>query len=270
MNRILISIGPFTIYWYSFLILMAVIIGSNIAIKYSKKLNIPPTFISDMILELILSAIIGARLYYVIFNLDAYKENIFDIFKIWEGGLAIYGAIIAGVAYIYYYCKKKNQRFIKILDICSLSLLLGQAIGRWGNFFNSEAYGGITTYEHLAKMRIPAFIINGMYIDGAYRQPTFLYESLWCLIGVLILHFMRKRSSNKTGKQISFYLIWYGIGRFVIEQLRTDSLYLGEFRISQLVSIILIIIGIVGNIIVYKNNHQKLPKTVTGGTDGRI
>lgn len=269
MDRILISIGPFTIYWYSFLMLVAVLIGSNIAIKYSEKLNMSTTIISDMLLGLILSAIVGARIYYVLFNLNAY-ENIIDIFKVWEGGLAIYGAIIAGIIYIFYYCKKKQISFIRILDICSLSLLLGQAIGRWGNFFNSEAYGAITTYEHLQAQRIPAFIINGMYIEGAYRVPTFLYESIWCLIGVVILYLIRKRNSHKLGKQISFYLIWYGIGRFFIEQMRTDSLYIGTFRISQIVSIIIIAIGLIGSILVYKNNHQKISNTVEGGTDGRI
>lgn len=269
MDRILITIGPFTIYWYSFLILVAVLIGCNIAIKYSQRLNMPSTIVSDMILGLILSAIIGARIYYVLFNLEAY-QNLIDIFKIWEGGLAIYGAIIAGTIYIFNYCKKRQISFIKMLDVCSLSLLLGQAIGRWGNFFNSEAYGGITTYEQLQSQHIPAFIINGMYIEGAYRVPTFLYESIWCLIGVIILHFIRKRNSNKTGKQISFYLIWYGIGRLFIEQMRTDSLYIGTFRVSQIVSVIIIIIGLIVSLIIYKNNHKKLSNKVEGVQDGRI
>lgn len=270
MNKILITIGPFSMYWYSFLILIAVLVGISIAIKYSQRINLSSTIISDMVLGLIITAIIGARAYYVLFNFNAYKENLIDIFKIWEGGLAIYGAVIAGIIYVYNYCHKKQVSFIKMLDVCSLSLLLGQAIGRWGNFFNSEAYGGITTYSALKNMHLPEFIIKGMYIEGAYRVPTFLYESIWCLIGVIILSYIRKRKSNITGKQVSFYMVWYGIGRFIIESMRSDSLYIGNFRISQIVSIILIIIGLIANIIIYKKNHQKFTTTQIGGTNGRI
>lgn len=244
MERVMFSIGPITVYWYSFFIIMAVILGYNIVVNYSKKLEYKTGAIMDMVLGLVLSAIVGARLYYVIFNFDAYKDDLLEILMIWNGGLAIYGAIIGGTLYTLYYCKKRDLSFIKLLDIFSLSLLLGQAIGRWGNFFNGEAYGGKTTYEALHSLFIPEFIIKGMYIDGSYRVPTFLYESLWCLVGVLILFFIRKRDLRVNGRQISFYLIWYGIGRFFIEGLRSDSLYLGDFRISQIVSIALIVIGI--------------------------
>lgn len=269
MNKVFVNIGPITIYWYSILILVAIIIGYEIALYYCKKKNIPEAIIADLLLGLIISAIIGARAYFVIFKFSSYKDNIIDIFKLWEGGLAIYGGIIGGFIYMLYYCKKKNFSLIKLLDITSLSLLLGQAIGRWGNFFNSEAYGKITTLEHLKSLNIPQFIIKGMYIEGAYRTPTFLYESLWCLIGVLILLIIRKSKKQIDGKQISFYLIWYGVGRFFIEGLRTDSLYLGGYRISQIVSLIIIIIGLIGNIIIFKNTHKKISnKTLT--TDGRI
>ena len=270
MSKILISIGPFNIYWYSFLILIAILIGCNIATRYAKRLNMPSTLISDMLLGLIISAIIGARIYYVIFNFQEYQDNLLDILRIWEGGLAIYGAIIGGIIYILYYTNKKKVSFIKTLDVCSLSLLLGQAIGRWGNFFNQEAYGKVTTYSALNNLHIPKFIIDNMYIKGAYRTPTFLYESLWCLLGVLILIYIRRRKSNITGKQISFYLIWYGLGRLVIEGMRTDSLYLGSFRISQIVSLIAIAIGLIWSIIIYIKNHKKINNISIGGTDGRI
>ncbi len=268
MNRILITVGPITIYWYSFLILVSVLIGYEIAINYSKKINYHTSDITDMVLFLVIWSIIGARLYYVIFNFKVYQNDLLGIFQIWRGGLAIYGAVIGGVLYILYYCFKKKMNFIKVLDICSLSLLLGQAIGRWGNFFNSEAYGGKTTYEALKKLHIPEFIIQGMKINGTYRQPTFLYESLWCLIGVIILYFIRKKHSNQTGRQVSFYLLWYGLGRFFIEGLRSDSLYLGSFRISQIVSIVIFIIGFIGTIIIWKKNHIKIKDI--GGIDGRI
>ncbi len=268
MNRVLVTIGPITVYWYSFLILIAVLIGYQIAIQYSKKLNYHEMDIMDMSLFLVIWSIVGARLYYVIFNFKTFENDIAGIFQIWRGGLAIYGGIIGGVLYILYYSAKKKINFIKILDIYSLSLLLGQAIGRWGNFFNSEAYGGKTTYQALKSLHIPEFIIQGMKIEGVYRQPTFLYESIWCLIGVIILYFMRKKYNNRTGKQISFYLLWYGLGRFFIEGLRSDSLYVGTYRVSQIVSIIIFIVGLIGTIYIWKKNHMKI-KDVSG-INGRI
>ena len=268
MDRVFVTIGTFTIYWYSIFLLIAVLLGYNIAINYSKKIGYNTNAIIDMALYLIIWAIIGARAYYVIFNFSSYQDNLLEIFMIWKGGLAIYGAVIAGILYILYYCKKHDLNFVKILDILSLSLLLGQAIGRWGNFFNSEAYGGKTTYEALKNLKIPEFIIQGMYIDGAYRHPTFLYESLWCFIGVMILFRIRKKYSNQIGRQVSFYLIWYGIGRFVIEGFRSDSLYLGSFRISQIVSLVLVMIGIIIHIIIQKKNRGV--RKQVGGEDGRI
>lgn len=270
MDRIMITIGPVSIYWYSFLIVVAVLLGSGIATNYSRKINLPSTIISDMLLGVVVWAIIGARLYYVIFNFDMYKDNILDIFKIWEGGLAIYGAIIAGVIYIYNYCKKNEVSFIRMLDVCSLSLLLGQAIGRWGNFFNGEAYGGIISKMELESMHIPKFIIDGMYIKGAYRVPTFLYESIWCLLGVVILSLIRKKKSNVVGKQLSFYLIWYGIGRFFIESMRSDSLYIGSFKISMIVSIIIVAIGVLLNISIFIKRHKKINYAKVGDDSGRI
>ena len=270
MNKVLVSIGPITIYWYSALILAAIIIGYDLALNYTKRLNLHQTLITDILLGLVISGIIGARAYYVIFNFSKYKDNLINIFAIWKGGLAIYGAIIAGIIYTFYYSHKKGVSFIRLLDILSVSLLLGQAIGRWGNFFNEEAYGGITTLDALKNLHLPQFIIEGMYIDGAYRTPTFLYESIWCLIGVLILLYIRKRKSNIVGKQISFYLVWYGIGRFFIEGLRSDSLYLSKFRISQIVSIIIIVIGLIGEVIIYKKTHQKIKNLSVATEKGRI
>ena len=270
MSKVLVSIGPITIYWYSVLILTAVLIGYDLALNYSKRLNMKPTLITDMLLGLVISGIIGARIYYVLFNFSEYQNNIINIFAVWRGGLAVYGAIIGGVIYVLYYSIKHKTSFIRLLDILSLSLLLGQAIGRWGNFFNQEAYGGVTTLNALKSMHLPKFIIDGMFIEGAYRTPTFLYESIWCLIGVIILLNIRKRKSNIVGRQISFYFIWYGVGRFFIEGLRSDSLYLDNFRVSQIVSLIILIIGIIGEIIIYKNNHQKIKNVSVTTETGRI
>ena len=268
MNRVLVQIGPITVYWYSFLILVAVIVGYQIVVSYSRKISYKTNEIMDMVLYLVIFSIIGARAYYVIFNFSLYQDDLLSIFMIWKGGLAIYGGVIAGILYILYYCKKKNLNFLRVLDIYSLSLLLGQAIGRWGNFFNQEAYGGKTTLAALKSLHLPQFIIDGMYIDGFYRQPTFLYESIWCLIGVFILIRIRKKYENQFGRQVSFYLVWYGIGRLFIEGLRSDSLYLGIFRVSQLVSVAMVVIGC---FLSCRIKHRGgVQNKIIGGEDGRI
>lgn len=248
MNRVLFSIGPITIYWYSVTMLLAVLTGIYLSIRESKKQKME-SFISDLITYAIIFGIIGARIYYVVFNFDNYKYDILSIFKIWEGGIAIYGAIIGGLIAIIYLAKKRNQSIIKTTDIIAPGLILAQSIGRWGNFFNSEAHGGEVSLEFLQSLKLPEFIINGMYIDGTYYHPTFLYESIWCLLGFILLIIVRKITKRKDGIMTSSYFIWYGIGRLFIEGLRTDSLYLGDFRISQIVSLILIILGIIGIII---------------------
>lgn len=257
MDRILISIGPITIYWYSFLIFLSILIGLLIIKKEIKKTKLDKDFIFDLIFYLIPVCIIGARLYYVIFNFNVFKNNLLDIFKIWEGGLAIYGVVISGIIFIIYYCKKKKQSILLTLDLLAPCLILGQAIGRWGNFFNGEAHGGITTLEYLQSLNLPEFIINGMYINGNYYIPTFLYESIWCLIGFIILIILRNKIKyKKEGIIIFSYFIFYSIGRFFIEGLRTDSLYLFNIRVSQLTSIILFIIGIIGIILINRKGEK--------------
>ena len=259
MNRELISVGPITIYWYSFLIFISILIGLFIVKKEVKKTKLDKDFIFDLIFYLIPVCIIGARLYYVIFNFSVFKDNLLDIFKIWEGGLAIYGVVISGILFIIYYCKKKKQSILLTLDILAPCLILGQALGRWGNFFNSEAHGAITTLEYLQSLHLPDFIIDGMYINGNYYIPTFLYESLWCFIvfGFLII-LRNKIKYKKEGIITCSYFILYGIGRFFIEGMRTDSLYLFNFRISQIVSIILIVIGILGIIFIKRKGDNNV------------
>ncbi len=249
MNNILLSIGGINIYWYSALIIIAIIIGICIVNREIKRSDINKSFIFDLIFYLIPVAIIGGRIYYVIFNFSAFENDLLEIFRIWHGGLAIYGSIIASIIFILYYCHRREQPIMPILDVLVGPLILGQAIGRWGNFFNQEAYGSVTTLAFLQKLKIPNFITQGMYIDGVYYHPTFLYESLWCLLGFILLYIIRRRYWSKKGTVTSVYFIWYGIGRFFIESLRMDSLYLGKIRISQVVSIILVVLGIVGLII---------------------
>ena len=268
MSRVFISIGPITIYWYSITMLLAILSGIYLANRESRKMNMSSYF-QELLVPLIISGIIGARLYYIIFNFSIYKNDLLSIFKIWEGGLAIYGAIIAGFSTILYYAKKNKQSVLKTIDLLIPSLILAQAIGRWGNFFNQEAHGPITSLDFLEKLHLPNFIINGMYINGAYYEPTFLYESVWCLIGFMIIILIRKISKRKTGLITMFYFLWYGLGRLFIEGIRTDSLYLGKFRVSQIVSIILIIIGIVGIIILFVKT-QKLKKERKNKNDKKI
>ena len=218
--------------------------------KEAKRLSIEIAKIMDLCFYLIIVSIIGARIYYVIFEFDSYKNNLLDIFAIWQGGLAIHGGIIAGIIFTYFYCKKKNLCLLQITDLIAPSLILGQAIGRWGNFFNGEAFGPKTTYMFLKNLHLPKFIIDGMYLYSpvdniyAYRHPTFLYESLWCLIGFILLILLRRNKKIKIGQITGIYFIIYGIERFFVESLRQDSLMMFNLKVAQLISIVMIMTGI--------------------------
>ena len=244
MDRYIITIGDFNIEWYSVLIVVGAILALIMIIKEAKRYGYPSDFVFNVCFWSIIVGIIGARLYYVVFNLDLYT-NFWDILKIWEGGLAIHGGIIFGAITCYLYCKKSRVRTVRMLDFIAPALLLAQAIGRWGNFFNGEAHGAVTSLESLQNLHIPEFIIDGMYIGGAHYQPTFLYESLWCLLGVIILLIVRRLKVTKVGQPTALYLMWYGLGRFFIETMRTDSLMLGGFKVAQIVSVIMILIGLI-------------------------
>lgn len=254
MNRVAFNIFGFNVYYYSLCILLGVIVAYILITREGKKQGLPKEFISDLIFYTLIIGILGARVYYCVFNLDYYLANPSEILKIYNGGLAIHGGVIAGLIFVYFYTKKKNVSFIKILDIVAPAVIIAQSFGRWGNFFNQEAHGGITTYQNLKNMHIPEFIINGMHIEGKYYYPTFFFESIWCLIGFIILMFVRGNKNLRKGFQIGFYFIWYGIGRFFIEALRTDSLMFFNLKIAQIVSLIGIIIGI---IIIVTNRNKK-------------
>lgn len=244
MNRVAIDLGFIQIYWYSLCILTGMMIGMFLVYRETKKRNISENLITNLIFYTVILAIIGARLYYVIFSWDYYSNNILEIFEIWNGGLAIHGAIIVGGLYLIYYTKRHKMDTLKVLDICSVGLIIGQAIGRWGNFFNQEAYGSEVTLGFLKGLHLPGFIIDGMHINGAYYHPTFLYESLWCIIGFIILLVIRRRKYIKTGQIFGIYCMWYSLGRFFIEGLRTDSLMLGSLKMAQIVSIGMFLVGL--------------------------
>lgn len=247
------SIGNIVIHFYSLCILLGVISAYFVITREAKRKNINEDLILNIIFYGLIIGILGARIYYVIFNIDYYKNDILEIFKIWNGGLAIHGGIIFGFMFVYLYTKKKNLKFIKLTDIIVPGVILAQSIGRWGNFFNQEAYGMAVSKELLEKLLIPKFIINGMHINNNYYLPTFYIESILCLIGFIIILLIRKKNI-KEGTVTAFYLIWYGFIRSIIEIFRTDSLMLFNLKVAIIVSILCIIIGI---IILIINRNKK-------------
>ncbi|WP_338471816.1 prolipoprotein diacylglyceryl transferase [Niallia sp. XMNu-256] len=250
LDPIALSLGPIQIHWYGVIIGAAIALGLYLAIKESDKRGLEKDLFIDMILWAAPIAILSARAYYVIFEWDYYSQNPSQIIAIWKGGLAIHGALIGSIITAYVFTKKRGTSFWKVADIAAPSLILGQAIGRWGNFMNQEAHGGEVTREFLEGLLLPDWIINQMYINGAYYHPTFLYESLWNLAGFILLILLR-RVNLRRGELFLTYLIWYSIGRYFVEGLRTDSLMLTEgIRMAQLISIILIVGAIV--VLIYR------------------
>ncbi len=234
------GIEGWNIAWYGVIIAVGMLLGVVLASYRAKKDGFKSDMITDFILIALPVAIISARIYYVIFEWNTYKSNLGSVVKIWEGGLAIYGGVIGGVLAASIFCKYHKIPLFRFLDIAVPSLVLGQAIGRWGNFMNQEAFGNIVTTKSLQ------FFPYAVYIDELqeWHQATFFYESMWnvCLL-VAMLYVSRKKV--KVGTVTCMYLIFYGLGRCMIEGLRTDSLYLfAGIRVSQLLSIILMISGL--------------------------
>ena len=217
-------------------------LGVYLAVKEAPRKKILQDDILDFILIAFPLSIIGARIYYVAFSWSDYKDNILSVFAIWNGGIAIYGGLITGAIILYFFTQYRFIKTLDFLDVVAPSVMLAQAIGRWGNFFNQEAYGkAVDSLNYL-----PGFIRDQMYIDGAYRQPTFLFESLWNLLGFVVICILRRRPKLlKQGEITAFYLIWYGCGRLLIEGMRTDSLMFLGVRVSQWLSGILILVGII-------------------------
>ena len=246
MDPVMFTIGNFEVRWYSVLILVAFVVALFIVCREAKRFGVKGDFIFNMLFWVLVFGIIGARLYYVIFDWASFKDNVMEIFKVWHGGLAIHGGIIAGLIVLIVYTKKYKLRTLRYFDFCVVGLIIAQAIGRWGNFFNGEAHGVATTLEHLQALHIPEFIIKGMNLDGLnYYTPTFFYESVLCLIGFVILLIIRRRKYIKVGDITGFYLVYYGIVRIFIEASRTDSLMFLGFKMAQIVSAIMIVIGLI-------------------------
>ncbi|WP_350344832.1 prolipoprotein diacylglyceryl transferase [Proteinivorax tanatarense] len=231
MDPVAFNIGPITVYWYGIIIGVGALTALFLIKTLGKKEGVDPEIFDEFLLIALPIGIIGARLYYVLFNLDAYRGDWARIFSIWEGGLAIHGGVLAGTVVAYFFAKVKKIDFWQLGDLVAPGLILAQGIGRWGNYVNQEAYGYETDLPW------------AMYIDGAYRHPTFLYEFIWNLIVFGILLVLRKKKLAR-GSIFAFYLIGYSVGRFFIEGFRTDSLMIGSIRTAQLISVILILVGL--------------------------
>lgn len=245
IDPVAFKLGPFTVAWYGLIIVAAMLLAISLTIKEAEKRDLTEDFVVDMAFWAIPLGILGARAYYVLFELEAYLNDPIRMLYIWEGGLAIYGGVIAGVLVIYYRAQKDNIPPLLVTDILVPYVLIGQAIGRWGNFINQEAHGGEVSRQFLEKLMLPEFIINQMHIKGSYYHPTFLYESVWNLIGAAIIYFVRKQDKLLLrGETTAAYMIWYGVGRFFIEGMRTDSLYIGGLRVSQVISLLLAAAGV--------------------------
>jgi len=254
IDPVAIQFGPLAIRWYGIFMATAFLLGIWLASRRAQQNNIDPNHILNMVTLIIPASIIGARLYYVLFTWDSYRYEPLEMLAIWHGGLAIHGGIIGGLlAGLFYVRRYKLQPWL-MADIAAPSVILGQAIGRWGNFINQEAHGGPVTEQFMS--HFPAFIKNQMFIEGQYFHPTFLYESMWNLLVFVMLTWRWPR--KKVDGEIAFlYLILYSSGRFFVESLRTDSLMIGPIKVAQLVSIILIIIGAVGIWLLRQNSKKK-------------
>lgn len=248
----------FSIKWYGVIIAfgftLAALFGGRIA--YTWRINLSKMV--DVLIYGTFGGIIGARAYYVIFQWDYYSQNPAEIFQIWNGGLAIYGGIIGGILAAFITCKLEKLNFYNLLDMVGMSLLIGQGIGRWGNYANQEAFGTFTNGNYgMMSKKVASYIalhpekfgLEGVsdvsgYIEenNLFVHPTFFYEFVWCMAGFLVLYIILKKFRKFSGQLFLCYGIWYGLGRTFIEGLRTDSLYIGDtgIRVSQLLSICIV------------------------------
>lgn len=232
IDPVAFELGPISVRWYGILIAAAFLIGIYGSGRLVRKAGMDEDDFYSIVLWVVLFSILGARLYYVLFQWDYYSQHPSEILAVWKGGLAIHGGLIAGALTLLVGSRRYQMSFWKLADIASPFVILGQAIGRWGNFFNQEAYG----YE-VDPDKVP----TAMYIDGAWRHPTFLYESVWNAIGFVILSLLYRSQKLEEGEVGLTYVMYYSLGRFFIEGLRTDSLMIGPLRTAQVVSLLLFV-----------------------------
>ncbi|HIW72111.1 MAG TPA: prolipoprotein diacylglyceryl transferase [Candidatus Levilactobacillus faecigallinarum] len=269
LNPIAVHLGPIAVHWYGVIIATGVIIAVTLAVREGRKRGINPDDIYDMILWALPAALIAARLYYVVFQWPYYSQHPGEIIAIWDGGIAIYGSLIGAGLVVFFFCRSRFIPVWLMLDVAAPTVILGQAIGRWGNFMNQEAFGRITSLSFLQGLHLPDWIINQMLIDGAYRQPTYLYESTWDLMGFVVLMSLRHYPQLfKQGEVFLAYVMWYAFGRFFIEGMRTDSLMLlGTIRVSQLLSIVLFVGALI--LVIYRRRQATPPADYLSGNPFR-
>lgn len=255
MNPIAFYVFGISIRWYGILIAAGMIFGVFIARFNCRARGVNYDTLINIVFWALPIGIIGARAYYVLFEFDYYKNNLIDMLNIRQGGLAIHGGIIAGLLTVLIYTKHKKLDFFDFADAAIPSVIIAQAFGRWGNFFNQEAHGGPVSYEFIK--HFPLFIQKGMLIGGIYYHPTFLYESCWDFIVFIILMIL-VRKSKRRGLILFTYIGLYSAGRFFIEGLRTDSLMLGPIRMAQLVSVCGILLWIGYLIFCLKNKKGRI------------
>lgn len=224
-----IELGPLSIHLYGLIIAIGLSLAVVYGCKRCKEFGLKEDDLMDGVLWVVPFAILCARAYYCIFSWESYAANPISVFYIWEGGLAIYGGVLGALVGVLVFCRIKKVRFGAVMDLVLLGFLIGQSIGRWGNFFNREAFGAETeSFLRMGLMRASTGVVT-------YYHPTFLYESLWNALGFVLLHFLSKRRQYD-GQIALSYAAWYGLGRAFIEGLRTDSLYWGPFRVSQVLA----------------------------------
>ncbi len=234
-----------SVHWYGVIIALGIVLAYLFAVKKAKQRNISSDTLTDILLYGLPSAVIFARLYYVVFSWADYRDNFLDVFKIWEGGIAIYGAVIGACLSTFIYCRVKKLSIPKVFDVGAFGLLIGQMIGRWGNFVNAEAFGS-ETQTALFRMHL---------VDkGITVHPTFLYESVWNFLLFLVINLFEKHQKFD-GEVFLWYLSGYGLGRFFIEGMRADSLWLGPVRISQILAAVCFVIGLL--LIIYFRMRKK-------------
>lgn len=264
-----ISIFGFEIAFYGITIAAAMLAGLWIAMRTAKKTGQNPDLYFDMGMLAIFCALIGARAYYVVFAWENYKNNLLEIFNLRHGGLAIYGGVIGGAVAVYMFARMKKQKFLQLADTASVGLFLGQIIGRWGNFFNREAFGGYT--DNLFAMQLPLDAVYSWDVTPEMMEnlrtaggvqyiqvhPTFLYESLWNLMVLVLLAVYTKRKKFD-GEVFCLYLLGYGLGRAWIEGLRTDQLWIPgtEIPVSQVLAVVLVVVS--AAIITVKRRKAKI------------
>lgn len=267
-DGVLFRIGSLSVRWYAAMIALGMILAAIYGFRMMKRYKVNEDKFLNAIIGGVIGGIVGARLYYVAFSWETYADNPLSILYIWEGGLAIYGGIIGALLVGGIIAKIQKLCVRDCFDIASMGFLIGQCLGRWGNFFNREAFGGNTTLPWgMTSFKIQnelAYLKStGVDVDPALPvHPTFLYESLWCIVGFVLIHFLIAKRRTFKGQVFLSYCIWYGVGRTIFEGLRTDSLMIGSFRVSQLLSIALVVAGIVLYIIGLarsKNHPIELP-----------